>query len=113
MSDEVPGVPADDVDMPMQARVLLWAAASVRGVLASAAANGRRLDVEEDRDEIALEAVAAVLRHLTEAGNRIVLPEPPPEISQSSAAQQLDGFNLADLVADLLRVDEEGGSASG
>lgn len=97
----------------MQARVMLWAAASVRGVLSAAAAKGLRLDVEEDRDEIALEAVAAVLRHLAEAGNRIVLPEPPPATSQSSAAQQADGFSLADLVAGLLRVDEEGSSASG
>lgn len=97
----------------MQARVMLWAAASVKGVLSAAAANGRRLDVEEDRAEIALETVAAVLRHLAEAGNRIVLPEPPPAASQSSAAQQADGFNLANLVADLLRVDDEGTSATG
>ena len=97
----------------MQARVMLWAAASVRGVLSAAAANGRRLDVEEDRDEIALEAVAAVLRHLAEAGNQIVLPEPPSAASQSSAAQQADGFSLANLVADLVRVDDEGSSAAG
>jgi hypothetical protein len=110
MSDAAPDVPADDVDMPMQARVLLWAAASVRGVLSAAAANGRRLDIEEDRDEIALEAVAAVLRHLKSAGNQIVLPEPPTDVSASSAAQEADGFSLVDLVTGLMQTGDDGAS---
>jgi hypothetical protein len=113
MSDAVPGPPANDVDLPMQARVILWATSAARGVLSAAAAKGLRLDVEEDRDEVALDVTAAVLRHLKSAGNKIVLPEPPATASQSTAAQEADRFSLADLVKDLMKPDEENDSPTG
>lgn len=56
--------PDDDSDIPDEVKAFLQLAAAVMPVLQDAHAKGKRLDVQADRQDIAVEAVKAVIDEL-------------------------------------------------